>query len=128
MHPTLLGLAAAAFIIPAAPVQAQDRGHTVHTGFPMAVAPAGDRAFHGDWRRGPRDGSRRDRRRARFGDSVLFGGWYGDQDFDGNRSFDPDRWNDWWHERPARAFPRWVQHNDNCPPERMWWAGGTLRC
>lgn len=49
-------------------------------------------------------------------------------DFDANRSFDPDKWNDWWHERPERSFPRWVWRNHNCTEDRMWWSGAGWRC
>ena len=45
-----------------------------------------------------------------------------------DRTFEPDSYNDWWHDRPSRAYPRWVQDNANCAPERMWWHGDTLRC
>ena len=85
---------------------------------------------HGDhWRgrdgRGGRDGlNGRDRRDRHFSETVNVG-YYG-LDFDGNRSFDADRWNDWWHERPYRSYPRWVQQNDRC--ERLWWSGGGWRC
>ena len=72
-----------------------------------------------------RDG-RRDRRDFDRGD--VFGPWDFAYDFDGNRSFDPDKWNDWWHERPYRAYPRWVQHNRDCGPDRMWQGGGVWRC
>jgi hypothetical protein len=61
-----------------------------------------------------------------FGAAVFAGGYYDDGDFDGNRSFDPDLWNDWWHNRPDRAFPRWVRHNQDC--QRLWWSGGGWRC
>lgn len=49
-------------------------------------------------------------------------------DYDANRSFNPDLWNDWWHERPNRAYPRWVQQNQNCTPDRMWWSGSGWHC
>jgi hypothetical protein len=76
------------------------------------------------------DGDHRDRGRSR--DCVVGGGGslgyldYGD--YDANRSFDPDMWNDWWHERPYRAYPRWVQENQNCTPDRMWWSGTGWHC
>ena len=75
-----------------------------------------------------RFGHRHDRRRHRDVAVGLVGPWYDSRDFDGNRSFDPDRWNDWWHERPRRAYPAWVQHNEGCTPDRMWWGGGVWRC
>ena len=53
-------------------------------------------------------------------------GYYGYGDYDANRSFSPDKWNDWWHERPERAFPRWMSQNKNC--ERIWYSGAGWRC
>src|SRR5258708_5450340 len=69
----------------------------------------------------------------RVGDHLFVGGFYGSGyydygDYDGNRSFDPDKWNDWWHQRPGRAFPRWVWRNQNCTEDRMWWSGTGWRC
>lgn len=55
------------------------------------------------------------------------GGYY-EGDYDANRSFDPDKWNDWWHERPERSFPRWVWRNRDCTEDRMWWSGAGWRC
>jgi hypothetical protein len=57
------------------------------------------------------------------------GAWgYYEGDYDGNRQFDEHKWNDWWHDRPDRSFPRWVQTNQNCAPERMWWSGSGWHC
>ena len=91
-------------------------------------------------RRGGRDfrrdrdgrGRDRDRDRDRFDRDCFFGGGslgyldYGD--YDANRSFDPDLWNDWWHERPRRAYPRWVWRNQGCDESRMWSSGAGWRC
>lgn len=73
------------------------------------------------------DDRRYDRRRRQHNDTdtVLLGP---SPDWDGNRSFDPDRWNDWWHERPNRAYPRWVQQQTEERCDRMWWGGGVWRC
>jgi hypothetical protein len=63
---------------------------------------------------------------------LAGGGWgygsgYNDYgDYDANRSFSPDKWNDWWHERPERAFPRWMSRNKDCA--RRWYSGDTLTC
>jgi hypothetical protein len=79
---------------------------------------------------GRHDGDRRDRRHQRHdGSGGIFveydsGAWA----FYNNRSWQPDSYNDWWHDRPDRAFPRWVQHNQNCSPERMWWSGNGWHC
>lgn len=43
-----------------------------------------------------------------------------------NRSFAPDSYNGWWHDRPDRSMPRWMSQNENC--ERRWWSGGGWRC
>lgn len=43
-----------------------------------------------------------------------------------NRSWAPNSYNDWWHDRPDRAYPRWLQNNQDC--ERVWWSGGGWRC
>lgn len=58
-----------------------------------------------------------------------YGSGYNDYgDYDANRSFDPDKWNDWWHNRPDRAFPRWVWSNQGCSEDRMWSSGSGWRC
>ena len=68
---------------------------------------------------------RRDRDRSGHTDVVLenYGGEWA---LYNNRTFDPDSYNDWWHDRPDRSMPRWVTHNEGCA--RMWYAGDTLRC
>ena len=43
-----------------------------------------------------------------------------------NRNWEPSSYNDWWHDRPDRSFPRWMQANGNC--ERQWQGGGVWRC
>lgn len=48
-----------------------------------------------------------------------------------NRAFDPNSYNDWWNDRPDRAFPRWVQEQHargTCDPDRMWWSGSGWHC
>ena len=55
-----------------------------------------------------------------------YGGYNDYGDFDGNRSFDPDKWNDWWHDRPNRAYPHWMSHNEDCA--RRWYSGDVLTC
>ena len=75
------------------------------------------------------DGSRHHRHG--HGSDDGFGyvpGYYYPVDFDANHSFDPDEWNDWWHERPERSFPRWVWRNRDCSEDRMWWSGAGWRC
>lgn len=118
MRTLLLGCVAAltTLAVPAASAQAEssaEAGVNVHRGF--------DRD-HGD--RDHRD-HRRDRRRANTAVVLdLWGGGY-DDSYNG-RAFSPDSYNDWWHERPDRSYPRWMQNNRNC--ERQWWSGGGWTC
>ena len=74
-----------------------------------------------DRRHGDRRGSRRHRG---FDGAVAIGDW--DRDYQGDSAWRPTSFNDWWHERPNRSFPRWMQNNQNC--QRQWWGGGTWRC
>ena len=132
MRSHLLSLTAllAAAAIPAAPAAAQtlsgagftagsafhSKGHSVGSGdfTGVRVHRGGDR-HHGQrhhGRRGDRD----------------FGGFYvGPRDgYDLNRGWASDSYNDWWHDRPDRAFPRWMSANQDC--QRQWWSGGGWRC
>ena len=115
MRAVLLGLAAPlAALAVAAPADAQ--------------TPAGPAAsVHGSFERG---GDGHERRRHRRGDRVVVtDGFWGSPEawaLYNNRSFAPDSFNDWWHDRPDRAYPRWIQNNQNC--DRMWWGGGVWRC
>lgn len=43
-----------------------------------------------------------------------------------NPAFQSNGYNDWWHDRPDRAYPAWMRNNQNC--QRQWYAGNTLRC
>ncbi|HEY0630332.1 MAG TPA: hypothetical protein VGD23_13485, partial [Sphingomicrobium sp.] len=73
----------------------------------------------------PREGSGGfDRRRGR-GSDVIVGTWGGEWALYNNRSFESDSYNDWWHDRPDRSYPRWVT-SGKC--DRMWWGGGAWRC
>ena len=129
MRSLLLGLAApiAALALPA-PATAEHRDddaprvvHPGARGFACGVAPRQHR----------RDGDGHRRHRGGFVDCLVVPGYFGPSaDWDGNRSFDADRWNDWWHERPWRAYPRWVQEQRgrSCTEDRMWWSGTGWRC
>ena len=65
----------------------------------------------------------------RHGRGDGFGdGWYDLSGIDFNRSWAPNSYNDWWHDRPDRAYPRWVQHNEGCDEGRVWQGGGVWRC
>jgi hypothetical protein len=118
-HALLIVAVAAAAAMPA---QAQDRmafragadsGHSTRIGGDFGGHRDGDRDHRGHHR--PRDGG------------VVPWGWDdGDWAYYNNRTWQSDSFNDWWHDRPDRAFPRWMQHNENC--ERLWWSGGGWRC
>ena len=136
MHRVLLGaLASLAALTTASPSLAQGAATTGSFG-----AISGRHSFNGVLRAVPANGRRfdfrhggRHFRHVHVGDGVGAGGFvysgYDDYgDYDANRSFDPDKWNDWWHERPERAFPRWVWSNQNCTMDRMWYSGSGWRC
>ncbi|QIL03173.1 hypothetical protein G7078_10555 [Sphingomonas sinipercae] len=75
---------------------------------------------HGD-RRGDRH------RGARNGRGVYVGNWAGGEwALYNNRSWDSGSYNDWWHDRPDRSYPRWMTNNVDC--QRVWWSGGGWRC
>ena len=83
---------------------------------------------------GCRSGGRhRQHRDVRFNCGAV-GGWvYADGNWAryNNHSWDSDSFNDWWHDRPDRAFPRWVQEQraqGTCDPDRMWWSGSGWHC
>jgi len=118
----ILGIAAA---LPAAAAPAQrwsDPGFgaaanvMIHSGGPHSAFVGKSR---GDDRR-----HRRHRDRRSDGYPYFAGGWgyYPDP----NQGWEPDSYNDWWHQRPDRSLPRWVQRNDDC--ERVYWSGGGWRC
>lgn len=126
MRALLLGLAPISIMaITASPAAALDppvsvftagsaHGVTVHYGLPPGFIVSSNH-------NGPRHDRDRDRRR-RHGDSILI---Y-DRDYQGDTAWRANSYNDWWHNRPDRAFPRWMQNNENC--ERLWWSGGGWRC
>ena len=121
----------AALALSAAPVQAQQFSGRASPTARLPEVP-GVRPFHrgfgctnGDLRRTRRDG----RFRCQFGDGFAYAD--GEWALYNNRAFDPDSYNDWWNDRPDRAFPRWVQEQHargTCDPDRMWWSGSGWHC
>jgi hypothetical protein len=120
----------AALTLFSAPAAAQ---HAVAIGIPNANSPDSMGAVT------PRfgclsggDRHHRGNHSARSGCDV--GGWIYDSSqwaLYNNRSWEPDSYNDWWHDRPDRAFPRWVQEQrarGTCDPDRMWWSGSGWHC
>lgn len=134
MHRALLGLAAVAALVTCTPASAQSfTGSNSHsspgireirfTTPPIEIGPG---------RYLPDSGRRRGgHHREGNGDVAVAygygaGGYYDYGDYDANRSFDPNRWNDWWHDRPDRAYPRWMSRNRDCA--RRWYSGDVLTC
>jgi hypothetical protein len=122
----LLGLAALAAIAPVAPAQAQS--FTSSFGAPSSEGSVMTWSQH---HHRDRDGRFQGHVHRGFPPGFAYSGYgyagYSDySDFDGNRSFDPDKWNDWWHERPDRAYPRWMSRNQDCA--RRWYSGDVLTC
>ena len=132
MARVLLAAAAslAAFAIQAAPAVAQQGGMAFTDSrspqFAMGTPRVGDFNPCGSAHRG-RHGTRGDR-----GCDGAFGWAYADGEWAlyNNRSWDSDSYNDWWHDRPDRAFPRWVQEQRGgpCTEDRMWWSGSGWHC
>ena len=68
-------------------------------------------------------------RRSRSGScDISVGTWVngGEWALYNNRTWESDSYNDWWHDRPDRAYPRWMSTNQDC--QRQWWSGGGWRC
>jgi hypothetical protein len=80
----------------------------------------------GDRRPGFRSGddlvfvSDRERLRNR-GDTFLY-----PPEYQGDSVWKHDSFNDWWHERPNRAYPAWMLRNQDC--QRQWVQGNVLTC
>lgn len=124
----LIGLAAPLVLAAASAAPASAQGSSGGGGFALSSAPdvtegwvshvRVHRGFDGD----------RDRGRHRRGGAVLLGDWgYGGAwALYNNRGWRPDSYNDWWHDRPERSFPRWMSRNDDCA--KPWYSGNVLRC
>lgn len=109
MRALLLGIATLAVILPA-PAAADSRRDGRHSAHHSA-GPGG----------GFVDG---ERRRHRDRDDGFVYDYY--REYQGDTAWKSDSFNDWWHDRPDRAYPRWMATNQNC--DRQWYAGSTLRC
>jgi hypothetical protein len=121
----------AAFTLPAAEAGAQ---HAVGIGIPNAKSPAMiGRSPIGRHFGACMSANHHQRGLDSRSGCGFVGGWsYDDGQWalDNNRSWDSDSYNDWWHDRPDRAFPRWVQeqHGQPCTEDRMWWSGTGWHC
>ena len=126
----LLGLAAPLAVIaftatPAAALDPSSPQFTVGAAAGVTVHRGTTTRFNRSFRRdgGHDDGDRPHRRRHRDNDEFVF---LGDREYQGDTAWRANSYNDWWHERPNRSFPRWVQNNQDC--QRQWWSGGGWRC
>jgi hypothetical protein len=83
-----------------------------------------------DRRDGRHDRDGRRHRERRISCDIFAAGWGAPEAWAlyNNRGWDSDSYNDWWHDRPDRAFPRWVRNNRDCSPDRLWWSGAGWRC
>ena len=125
MRPYLLGLTAV-LAISAAPAAAQSLSGAGFTAG-SAFHSSGNRSLTGVTVHRGGSNDRDDRRHHRRSRGDGFGVYVGPRDgYDLNRGWAPDSYNDWWHDRPDRAFPRWVGNNQKC--ERQWWSGSGWRC
>jgi hypothetical protein len=79
----------------------------------------------------PRHDNRGDHKIQRGSNSAATFGDYELRSSYDDRDWAPQSANDWWHDRPDRAFPRWVmeqQARGTCDPDRMWWSGSGWHC
>ena len=122
MNRALLGLAVSVVLaVPAASLSAQHVRGVQHR---LARDFGSAQPFCGQVR-GRHDGGFRGA--SACGGGGVFADWYGGEwAYYNNRSWESDSYNDWWHDRPDRAYPAWMRHNENC--DRRWFAGDTLRC
>ena len=111
MRALLASLAAAGALLPT-PVAAVDSGQ-------MALGGNHGVNIH---RFGPTH--RDDRRRHHDNDGAFFYDYY--RDYQGDTVWRSDSFNDWWHDRPDRAYPRWMLSNQNC--DKQWYQGDMLKC
>ena len=57
------------------------------------------------------------------GDGFGYGGEWARWNI---RTFESDSYNDWWHDKPWRSYPRWTTQNLGC--DKPWYSGDILRC
>ena len=115
-------LALAALPLPATAQDSPEASFSLSSANPFPDFRSPVRIHRGDGDRRHDRRGRRDRDR-----DVLIGGWYGGEwALYNNRSWQSDSYNDWWHDRTDRAFPRWMSRNEGC--EKPWYSGNVLVC
>ena len=112
MRALVLGLATAAALVPTSAAAVDPQQMAFSGGFGVTIHSGSTFGDH----RG--DGRRRHR-----GDDGVF---IYERDYQGDTLWKSDSFNDWWHDRPERAYPRWMLSNQNC--DRQWYSGNVLRC
>ena len=124
MGKMLLGLAAIAAIGLAAPAAA-GTPEEPFVGIPDAKGTLGTFAGNGGVQVGGFVDQRSGRRSSGNGSGGIWvnGGEWARYN---NQTFQSDGFNDWWHDRPDRAYPAWMRNNQDCA--KQWYAGSTLRC
>ena len=117
----IITAAIVATALPAAPATAQHH-ERVRTGLSPTLGALNGSTLVRIHRRHDRRGDfrRRDHRRD-GGDAFI-----GYREYQGDTLWRSSGFNDWWHDRPDRAFPRWVSRNRDC--QRLWWSGGDWHC
>jgi hypothetical protein len=134
MHRALLGAAASmAVLMITSPAIGQGAAATggftaVSASHGLTGVPGGTRFGSAFGRSGGFGGTRDHRhfRHIHVGDGFVGAGWAPYLDYDVNESWRPYSFNDWWHERPDRAYPRWMTRNRDCA--RPWYSGDVLTC
>jgi len=111
MRALLAGLVAASALLPT-PVAAVDSGQMAFGGNHGVTV----HRFGGD--------HRDDRRRHHDNDGAFLYDYY--REYQGDTVWRSDSFNDWWHDRPDRAYPHWMLSNQNC--EKQWYQGDMLKC
>ena len=120
MHRALLGLAAfSALLTVSTPSSARDRAYGNRN-----AATVRFRASPGSG--GDLCGSNRPRGRDVCRSGVAMDWYGGEWALYNNRGWAPDSYNDWWHDRPDRAYPAWMRRNQDC--QRQWFSGDVLKC
>jgi hypothetical protein len=132
MRAVLIGLSAFAAVLPAAAssqtvaVAGFSGSSALSSQSRVLTAGSGVSVHRGDYGQGSNPADRRERRRYNRDDGGYFIGDLRDG-YDINRGWAADSYNDWWHDRPDRAFPRWMSSNgQSC--QRQYWTGSGWRC
>jgi hypothetical protein len=131
MHRVLLGLAVgAALAAPASSKSFAAAGFSASAAFrgSAATLEAGQGGVRIHRLIGIPAGRNHRHHSGRGGLAYPYGWELYDANYDIDRSWQSDSFNDWWHDRPDRAYPRWVWHNRGCSEDRMWSSGAGWRC